>query len=143
MSMTDIISLSKRVGEEQWEREWKSYKPYRFYNQHFNFSSNGFNQVIKPRSKETLVARLRLGTAALNSHLHKIGISSTHLCAVCLVPETVDHVILNCSGHGLLNTAVHDILKKKKLQISLASVLADVDIQTVIFDYCKTNQLRW
>ena len=127
----------------QWSNEWKCYKSYRDYNKYFEFSPKGYTQTIKPRCKETLMARLRLGSAALNSHLHKIGVCSSPLCPHCLVPETVEHVLLNCSFHFLLHNSVDTILKTKMLRRNLFSILSDLDIQSVIYKYCKSNELRW
>jgi len=53
-----------------------------------------------PRWKQRVLNRLRLGSAALNVHLSKIGVHHTEMCESCDEPETVEHYLLHCSKYS-------------------------------------------
>lgn len=53
------------------------------------------------RREETIVTRLRIGHNKLNSTLHIMGKHPTGFCDQCQIPETVEHVLINCSKYGL------------------------------------------
>ena len=52
----------------------------------------------KVRVIETAMARLRLGHAGVNAHLHRFGMKNTESCE-CGDPETIEHFLLNCTEH--------------------------------------------
>lgn len=52
-----------------------------------------------PRRRETLFHRLRLNVAFTNAYLHRIGQSTSPHCDNCGAPETVEHVLLECSAY--------------------------------------------
>ena len=121
--------------------KWLNYKSYRVYNTIFDLNIKGFTQSIFPRKKETLIMRLRLQSAAVQAHLHKIGLSDSDLCKTCNVPETVPHVLMNCSFHGDLSTKLISTLNKVKLKFNLSNILTNQDSQTIIYKYCSENKL--
>ena len=142
-NLVDLISLAKKWCDGQWIMEWSNYKSYRVYNTIFDLNIKGFTQSIFPRKKETLIMRLRLQSAAVQAHLHKIGLSDSDLCKTCNVPETVPHVLMNCSFHGDLSTKLISTLNKVKLKFNLSNILTNQDSQTIIYKYCSENKLSW
>ena len=59
--------------------------------------SDKFSQEIKNRRTSVVIYRLRTGHAGLMSYLHRFDLSNTDLCPHCLVPETIEHYLLQCS----------------------------------------------
>lgn len=53
-----------------------------------------------PRRLETLYHRLRLNAAFTNSFLHRIGQTSNPYCDNCGSPETIEHILLECSAYA-------------------------------------------
>ena len=143
VDMADLLSLVKREADKQWFSEWTNYKSYRSYNQNIPFNAKGFLQKLIPRKKETLIARLRLMCPASNALLFKIGLSDSEFCSTCKVPETTQHILLECVNHIALSNHLHKILSCKKLNINLANILSDCEAQSAIYEYCINNQLKW
>ena len=56
---------------------------------------------------------MRLGHSGLNSTLHLIGKHQSGLCEQCQVPETVEHVIMDCSIYDaereMMRTQMRDL----------------------------------
>jgi hypothetical protein len=143
LDLADLIYLIKREADNQWFSEWTNYKSYRSYNQNIPFNAKGFLQKLIPRKKETLIARLRLMCPASNALLFKIGLSDSEFCSTCKVPETTQHILLECVNHIALSNHLHKILSCKKLNINLANILTDCEAQSAIYEYCINNQLKW
>ena len=60
------------------------------------------------------MARVRVGHAGVNAHLHRFGIKDTHLCR-CGESETIEHFLMHCVTH-----MVHrNTLKSKLLSIGV------------------------
>ena len=49
------------------------------------------------RTSDCIIFRMRIGHAALNKHLHKIGLSETDQCPHCGEVETIEHFLLDCN----------------------------------------------
>lgn len=52
-----------------------------------------------PRKLETLYHRLRLNAALTNSYRHRLGLTANPYCDNCGLPETVEHVLLECPAY--------------------------------------------
>ena len=79
-------------------------------------SSVGFWQWSsnKCRVIETSIARLRLGHAGLNEHLHRFRMRDSALCG-CGKVESVTHYLLQCPAHY----SYRNLMKSKLLQLSV------------------------
>lgn len=83
-----------REWQGLWEKETKGRHYFSFHPQIKNVSycyGTGRDSVK--------IYRLRLGHCGLNQHLHIIGKHPTGLCE-CGCPETVKHVLLECSKYS-------------------------------------------
>ena len=51
------------------------------------------------RASDCIIFRMRIGHAALNKHLHKIGLAETAQCPHCGEVETIEHFLLDCDQY--------------------------------------------
>ena len=63
-----------------------------------------YNDNYRPR--EIVVTRFRLGQINTNSRLHRIGRREDPGCPNCSDPETVEHLLFNCTGTHLLPSSI-------------------------------------
>ena len=52
----------------------------------------------KSRKKEIKITRLRLGKCKLNKYMHEIKAHPDGLCASCQVPQSIEHILLDCTA---------------------------------------------
>ncbi len=106
-SIKAVISLSKSEGksivwekiikewQQRWDQELKRRHLYVIIKRVGTVENKGGNR------KETIMTRLRIGHNKLNSTLHIMGKHPTGFCDQCQIPETVEHVLINCSKYEL------------------------------------------
>lgn len=95
MGRVEMRAKIKECVENAWQREWEKESKGRH---HFSFHPK-IKKVIYcqgNRKDSAKMCRLRLGHCGLNNDLFLIGKHSTGLCE-CGRPETVKHILLECS----------------------------------------------
>ena len=76
------------------------------------------------RRDESITTRLRIGHTGLNYSLHKIGKHPTGKCQHCYQPETVEHVLVNCSEYNAQRDHLFQTLSKAEhTNFSLSGLL--------------------
>ncbi len=53
-------------------------------------------RIFGNRKEDSIMSRLRIGLSALNHSLYKIGKLESGLCVKCDLPETVEHILIEC-----------------------------------------------
>ena len=115
------------------------------WQKHWDKSSTGsLNKTVVPivsvkskyssssRQKEVMISRLRLGKCKLNSYLYKIKCHPTGLCDSCKVPETIEHLLLNCQSSNLC-VLLQDNCNRLGVTMDLKSILSSDELTDLIF----------
>lgn len=63
--------------------------------------SLSYRKLLPNRESDVLFARLRTRSLPTKAQLHKCRLSPSPMCNYCAVPETVDHLVLECSWHSV------------------------------------------
>ena len=98
-SLNDHNALLKKHFNIYLKDKWKDEGRERFLGkhktewEHWPWSENNNRKV------EVAMARLRLGHSRLRAHLHRINMVDSPDCLHCMVPETIEHVLLQCHRH--------------------------------------------
>ena len=99
-----------------WQDKWDSEEKGRYlYN--IQKSVNVKIRYSGQRKDEHILIRLRLGHSALNKTMNLIGKHRTGLCEGCQVEETVEHVLMNCSGYGMERESMKNQLRENILSL--------------------------
>ena len=90
---------------------------------------------ILPRSKETLITRLRLQHCLLNNNFKTLGLHPTGLCIRCGIPETVEHFLTQSKNNEELINTMKNIAMNSNAEFDLKWILSNEDIFGIIYDY--------
>ena len=69
----------------------------------------------KSRRTEIVLNRLRIGHAGLNQYLNRFNMGDSPLCSACLVPETIEHLLLYCNKYTRSRYNMLQDLKTKNI----------------------------
>ena len=91
--------------------------------------------VSSNRFETSVLFRLRSGHCRLNNNLYKIGIKDSPDCALCRIPETVEHFLISCPQYSTRRSTLEDTARLANISFTLQNVLTEPElvIQTVIF----------
>ena len=130
----EIKSIISKHMYKIWEDSWDSMNTgghlYSIQLQVKNSEIQGRN-----RREEIIFARLRIGHTGLKHTLSKIGKHPTGLCSQCTRPETVQHVLLECSKHRDERQEVIQMLTKEKLKLTLRYLVHQKKGSSVLMKY--------
>ncbi len=90
------------------------------------------------------MSRLRIGHTALNHSLYKMGKHESGLCVKCDLPETVEHILIECKGYDNERLQLIEALHIEINQISLQKLLnkdITIDMFYILFKYLKDTEL--
>ena len=98
IELHNIKNFIKKQMLKKWQQDWDIKKQNRDYGLLKPTIGNWHWYRNKNRAIEVKLTRLRLGTSALNQHLHKIKRSDTKLCQQCNTnqEENTEHFLLHC-----------------------------------------------
>ncbi len=128
------ISLSRSEGKhyiletcnKKWQTVWNSCHTGRHYYK--------VQKIIKKvkiihnlsRREQVIFTHLRTGHSNLNHNLHIIGKHNTGLCDVCLIEETVEHVLKKCKAYNKERRILKEELQAVGCQeFTITSILND------------------
>ncbi len=78
------------------------------------------------RREQVIFTHLRTGHSNLNHNLHIIGKHNTGLCDVCLIEETVEHVLKKCKAYNKERRILKEELQAVGCQeFTITSILND------------------
>ena len=103
-----------------WQDRWSCSVTGQHYRQIMPRVSNDVRYVNTNRSIEVKVGRLRFGKCRLNEYLHRIGCHADGLCTRCSVPETIEHLIMECA---MSRSRLAEICRTCKIGIELGQIL--------------------
>jgi ribonuclease HI len=103
LMLQELISILKSKFLTFWDEDWK-YKVQLTNKGLFlrNLIDNIHSKNIiyhKTRRIEVTLSRLRIGHAAVKSTLNRFNLATDDLCINCNVPETIQHLILECDKY--------------------------------------------
>jgi len=75
------------------------------------------------RQKEVLITRLRFGKCRLNKYLFDIKKHDDGQCMDCKVPETIQHVLLQCTTNGFREQLFH-LCQSSGIHPALGTILS-------------------
>ena len=91
------------------------------------------NKFTDPcRKKEAQIGRLRLGVSLTNQRLHKLGKHPNGLCDTCLVPDTIDHLLLHCKRQNI-SSLLQNQCNIYKYEFNLKTLLETGIIQPTVY----------
>ena len=131
LELGEAYSLVDEFVTKKWQEEWTGGSTGSYYRHLVPNVANSMKVATTGRAFETMVKRLRFGKCCVNAVLHSLGCHDTGLCDSCRVPETVQHLLLECTG--AIASAVRKECEKLGIQPNLASVLGNASILTVIY----------
>jgi len=88
-----IIDYVDRI----WQNEWTNSKVGKICREIQPTVSRNIKYSNTHRATEVLITRIRLGRCRLNYWLHQIRGHTDGLCEHCLIPETIQHYLINCT----------------------------------------------
>ena len=96
---------------------------------------------IKQRKYEIILNRLRSGNIGLNANLKKIGLHETGYCSMCIVPETVDHFLIECPRY-IIPRSMLLVEVNSTNPIEILSLLASEEyhVQKALVDFIIRSQ---
>ena len=96
------------------------------------------NQICR---KETMITRLRLGKCSLKKYLHDIRAHPDGLCSSCQVPETIEHLLLECAS-SRIPTKLRTKCMFLNLQPSTITILNTQELQDLVFDLVLEHNIN-
>lgn len=93
------------------------------------------------RYREKIITRLRLHCCRLNMYLKKINLHPTGLCDVCLVPESVEHMILECKKTNSLTVKLKHIAGMLGVDLTLSNALTIPQLENSLIDYIIAHHI--
>lgn len=81
---------------------------------------------FKNRKIDCAITRLRIGHTGLNAHLARLNLIESPMCRWCpAIPETVDHLILECQCHEIARNKLRSMLRAKGIRAMTLQTLLD------------------
>ena len=117
LSRAEVKSIISKHMCKVWQESWDSMTTGRHL---YSIKPQVKNGEIWGRNQreEIILTRLRIGHAGLNHTLSKMGKHPTGLCSQCTQPETVQHVLLECSKYREERQEVLQMLTEEKLELT-------------------------
>ena len=122
---TTVDDIKKEIDNHiisQWQRRFNSSITGADYRMIEPIVSRRIKFTCNNRQKERCITRLRLGKCCLNRYLHTMNIHPDGLCAICRVPETIEHSLLNCRGNKDLIEKIKTFCRAEKKNFCLKSI---------------------
>jgi len=87
--------------QKLWQEEYNASKTGQAYRTLEPLVNNKVKFTSTNRSKESVLTRLRLGKCSLKKYLFDIKCHIDGLCTNCRVPETIEHLLLECKSMAI------------------------------------------
>ena len=91
------------------------------------------------RKKENVITRLRLRKCSLNKYLHDVKRHPDGLCETCCVPETIQHLLLECQTNGFPERLT-SCCAGLELEPTLINILSTPLLQDLVFDLITSTK---
>jgi hypothetical protein len=113
LNIFEIKAKLKKDMVEKWQNDWITLSNRTVISQVKPKISLRHNSCDLGRHGEVIIHRLRVGKCSLNYYLYKMGKHPDGRCDVCLVSETINHVILLCGKYNSQRKILFGKLTKK------------------------------
>ena len=123
----------------QWQEEYSASKSGSNYRALEPQVSSKAKYLTPNRMKENVITRLRLGKCSLNKYLHDIKRHPDGLCETCRVPETSQHLLLECQSNGFTERLT-SCCSGLELQPTLVNILSTPLLQDLVFDLISATK---
>ena len=110
----------------------------RFFHPPFHSNNLVFN---KHRRKEIIYHRRRLQYCKNNYYLFKIGAVDSPMCDLCILSDTVEHMLIECFKHTTLHIELKIICKAINKPYNVTTLLSKSLLFNVIFLYISANNI--
>jgi len=127
---------------KKWQKQWDDGILSHHYRRLEPKVGNRVKLTVKPRAKEVLFTRLRLGKCRLNAYLHKIGCHTDGLCSVCSVPETIEHYVLHCTANRDLGAQIKTELLRNNQAVTLRNTLMSTNCLNLVYDQVSASDRK-
>jgi len=119
-----------------WQQEYSDSPKGAHYKHIEPMVSTKLKYTDTPRGREVQITRLRLGKATTNAWLHKMRKHPDGECENCKLPETIDHLLLNCTRNSI-NTTLRQKCEELKVEYNLNSILQCRPLQDIIIKHIR------
>ena len=136
----DIYPVIDKLFLRKWQEKWNIDRTGRFY---FLIEPNvslKCKYSDPNKCKQTTLTRLRLGKCLLNDVLHIMKKHPTGLCNACLVPETVNHYLLQCTEFEDQRIILGNALAERGFAITATNLLRSKNLYDIIWEYVMFSE---
>ena len=119
---------------DTWQEEWDYSSTGGFYNEIQPIVDYKVKFTCKPRAKEVLITRFRLGHACLNNFLYRMGLKDNSECELCKEEEDVEHFFLRCPLQDRLRENLTAICQAHDKRPNIKNFLTVTECINVISD---------
>ena len=125
------LTTSYRSGMKRWDAEETG----RFYHELQPTVRYRLKHHHKLRKKDVILTRLRMNQTRLAAGLYKINIGDSANCAICRVPETVKHWILDCPNQRYLQHCLSAECMRTNQPFNIKTVLTADRCTVMIYEW--------
>ena len=139
-----LVSTYQRVADyitSLWQQQWDNDDTWRFYHALQPIVGYKLKYEAKPRRKDVSITRLRMNQCRLAAGLHKLHIGETANCAICRVPETVQHFIVECPKQLCHQTRPKHESTRTSKQFNIKTVLTCDLCITLIYSWIVDSKI--
>ena len=127
--------------ESLWQREYSTNNTGTAYRSLEPLVSGKLKFTDRCRKKETMITRLRLGKCSLKKYLYDIKAHPDGLCSSCQVPETIEHLLLECAS-SFIPAKLRDKCNSLNIHPSLTIILTTRELQDLVYDLVLQHNIN-
>ena len=116
-----------------WQQEYNHSKQGAAYRALESAVSEKVKFSHKNRNKETKLTRLRLGKCSLKKYLHDIKAHPDGLCSNCQLPETIEHLLIDCTS-SQIPMKLRNKCSFLNIQPNLVNILSTTELLDLVYD---------
>jgi ribonuclease HI len=118
----EMFAKIKLYVNNRWQKEYTDDPKGAFYKNIEPLVSTRIKYTDAPRKLEVQITRLRLGKVLLNQWLHQMDLHPDGNCDECNVPDTIDHLLLECCRKNISQT-IHDKCQELGIPCTTINIL--------------------
>jgi ribonuclease HI len=137
VNSTTYIERKEMTGKinqhvlEKWQKEYTDNPKGAFYKKIEPLVSTRIKYTDTPRKQEVQISRLRLGRVLLNQWLHKMNLHPDGNCEECDVPDTIEHLLLECSRKNISRT-IRNKCQELGIDCTMKNILQIRGLQSIV-----------
>jgi hypothetical protein len=139
MTIGEVKSHTNRIIRNKWTKEYEESNKGKFYKSLHPKPTPGINYKNKNRHKEVKLTRLMFHKCATNAYRAQMNPANSPNCTQCGIPETLEHIILDCQKHTAGRAQLLHNLAGHNKQDILRSLLSNTENQDKLYKYLCEN----